>query len=784
MTHLQLHHHFWGLMHRTCIVMVALAASGSAFARDFGIRYGEHIEMDIDTTMAPVVARAYEIVSRDFGYVLGAEVGIGTDSPVIVACISDIGHTQGFRIGVSNDGLLRVTGNDPHGLAYGLLELSRLIGVSPWEWWADAIPETRKAFGLKAGYSDEQWPKVEYRGIFINDEDWGMKVWSNRRNSVSEGTSSTTVNGSTTYSGKRGVIGPDVNARIFELLLRLRANYFWPAMHECTQPFFMTSGNREAAARYGIFIGGSHCEPMACSPAVEWGLRGKGEYNYATNRDNVKAFWQERLDEVKGQDILYTIGMRGVHDSGMQGAKTLEEKKTLLQQVIDDQRRMLDGQRPATGDRRPVPQVFVPYKEVQEIYEAGLDVPDDVCLMWCDDNYGYIRHYPTPEEAARSGGNGVYYHVSYWGAPMDYLWLGTFSPRLLEMQMTEAYQRGIQRIWVLNVGDLKPAEYQTELFLDMAWKGPEGLASKSGGESGELESFLVREFGRKTGRALAPVMERHYELAFIRKPEFLGGTRVYENPRAQWLEIRDLPWSDDYLKARLQAYGELEDEVERLWGQVAENRKDTYFQLVKYPVQAAAEMNKKFIYAQLARHGHGEHYWNMSDMAYDSIAVLTANYNKGFGNQGKWQGMMDMSPRSLSVFGKVGRTPSSLDADGIGTKSQDPQFLWQPMPKGEVTEYSLGKMASGDIEIRILPRFPVVENGMLRVEARIDDEPWQTLHFETTYHAEQWKQNVLQNYAPAVLHSQPSVTAAKRRHTLRLRALDEGMVLMGIAKLK
>ena len=200
----------------------------------------------------------------------------------------------------------------------------------------------------------------------------------------------------------KGEIGPRTNERIFELLLRLRANTYWPAMHECTLPFFLTKGNREAAKKYGIFIGASHCEPMACSTAYEWKRRGEGAYDYVNNAPAVYKFWEDRVKEVADQEILYTLGMRGVHDGKMQGAKTVEEQKAVIDRVFADQRGLIEKY--VDKDVAKVPQVFIPYKEVLDIYHAGLQVPDDVTLMWCDDNYGYIRHFPTAEECARKGG--------------------------------------------------------------------------------------------------------------------------------------------------------------------------------------------------------------------------------------------------------------------------------------------------------------------------------------------------------------------------------------------
>lgn len=295
---------------------------------------------------------------------------------------------------------------------------------------------------MPEGFTLQKSPSVRYRGIFINDEDWGLMPWSSKTFEPSD---------------IPGHIGPRTNAKIFELMLRLRANTYWPAMHECSVAFFMTDGNREVAERYGIYIGGSHCEPMACNAAGEWSRRGTGDYDYVNNSDNVYRCWEDRVKDVANQGILYTVGMRGVHDGTMNGAKTIEEQKDVLERVFHDQRKLLSEY--VNRDITEVPQVFIPYKEVLDVYNAGLRVPEDVTLMWCDDNYGYIRHSPTEEKRKRKGGNGVYYHVSYWGRPHDYLWLGTFSPYLLYQQMKQAYDKGIKDIWILNVGDIKPAEY-------------------------------------------------------------------------------------------------------------------------------------------------------------------------------------------------------------------------------------------------------------------------------------------------------------------------------------
>ena len=384
----------------------------------FNLPSGKPVKISCDNAEEKVVHTALDLLSRDCKAVLSAsllvdneqgDIIIGTvgKSPLIAKTGADVsalnGKKQAFLLTVLPDGKLLVAGSDAHGTAYGIMELSRLIGVSPWEWWADVVPGKKTSFTLPADYQTTQSPSVEYRGIFINDEDWGLMPWSSKNYE----------------SADQQQIGPKTNRRIFELLLRLRANTYWPAMHECTLPFFLTKGNREVAAEFGIFIGSSHCEPMVCSAAGEWRRRGEGDYDYVNNSASVYKFWEDRVKEVAGQENIYTLGMRGVHDGQMQGAKTVAEQKAVLERVLKDQRGLLEKY--VNKDVTAIPQAFIPYKEVLDIYNAGLKVPDDVTLIWCDDNYGYIRHFPTPEEQARKGGNGIYYHVSYWGRPHDHL---------------------------------------------------------------------------------------------------------------------------------------------------------------------------------------------------------------------------------------------------------------------------------------------------------------------------------------------------------------------------
>ena len=749
----------------------------------FSLRSDQPIKLACDNAEEKVVQTALQLFIRDYQSVFSASaavdarqgniiVGTVGKSPLLKAVSADVsaltGKKQAFLLQVLPDGKLLVAGSDSHGTAYGIMELSRLIGVSPWEWWADVTPEKKTSFVLSAEYQTLQSPSVEYRGIFINDEDWGLMPWSSQ-----------------TYepSDIKGHIGPKTNARIFELLLRLRANTYWPAMHECTLPFFLTEGNRKVAEEYGIFIGSSHCEPMVCSAAGEWRRRGQGDYDYVNNSASVYKFWEDRVKEVAQQGNIYTLGMRGVHDGQMQGAKTVAEQKAVLERVLKDQRGLL--QKYVNKDVTAIPQAFIPYKEVLDIYNAGLQVPDDVTLIWCDDNYGYIRHFPTAEERARKGGNGIYYHVSYWGRPHDYLWLGTFSPYLLHQQMKLAYDRGIQKMWVLNVGDIKPAEYQIELFLDMAWNIDE---VNEIGVTVHLKSWLEREFGSNCAEELLPAMEAHYQLSYIRKPEFMGNTREEERD-PKYKVIKDLPWSEQTISERLRSYTVLSDVVERMESNIPAGRQDAYFQLVKYPVQAAAQMNRKILTAQLARHSKVD--WKQSDAAFDSIASLTQQYNSL--QNGKWNRMMDFQPRKLPVFKRVEHTtatePMVTDRKMLCKWNAMECTYGKPVPyeglgyerkaagirKGSSLTFAFDDYGkdSVEVEIRLLPSHPLDEK-QLRFAISVDEAVPQTVSYETKGRSEEWKENVVRNQAIRKVTLPINKQAS---HKLVITALDEGVVL-------
>jgi hypothetical protein len=504
------------------------------------------------------------------------------------------------------DRALVIAGSDRRGTAFGVYELSQAIGVSPWYWWADVAPEKKDALYVRAGTRRFGPPSVKYRGIFINDEDWGLQPWAAR-----------------TFEPESGGIGPKTYGRVFELLLRLKANTLWPGMHPTTKAFNSLPHNAPLADDYAIVMGSSHAEPMLRNNVGEWKAP-PGDYNDLTNRDGVHRYWDERVQANAHYENIYTIGMRGIHDSYMQGPKTDPERVALLEKIFADQRAMLAQHTGKPAEQTP--QVFAAYKEVLGLYRQGLKVPDDVTIMWPDDNFGYIRNYANAEERKRAGGFGVYYHLSYLGAPLSYLWLSSIPPALIWEEMSKAYDAGADRMWIANVGDIKPAEIDTEFFLQMAW-------DVNRWNRDTLPDFLAewaaREFGPASAKEIASIMAGYYRLNFARKPEHLQGWLPKEAPRHSGVGPAEA-------QARLAAFSDLRARAERLRATISPLRQDAYFQLVAYPVIGAALANERFI--------EGERGNKAAALGADAaLASLTDFWNTGLAN-GKWRHMMTHDP--------------------------------------------------------------------------------------------------------------------------------------------
>ena len=812
------------------LVMLCIAAMAQAAAKDDVFSWydgGPHISYSLSKSVSPVVTTAIQMWGEDMMDVTGAKLKKeGNDAKVrIVQMDKDKAAEKSLKAaGIDVETLkrrkdafcIKVTGNqlivaggNGRGTAYGILELSRMAGVSPWKWWADEMPEKRKRLEVPADFHTEQSPSVEYRGIFINDEDWSTQPWSWR-----------------TFSPARpGMISAVAYKQVFKLLMRLRANAIWPAMHESSIPFFLIPGAKEVADSCGIVIGTSHCEPMMRNNAGEWNTKERGAYNYIKNKEGVQNYWTERLKESGKYENIYTIGMRGIHDGAMEGVgKNLDDQTAALQQVIDDQRVMLGKY--ISKHVEQIPQQFVPYKEVLKVMENGLVVPDDVILTWCDDNYGYMTRLSDSLQQKRKGGAGVYYHLSYWGRPHDYLWLSTTQPGLIYNEMREAYDHNARRLWIANVHELKTAAYDLELFLDMAWNI--NSIQPSTIYDHQLR-WLCREFGQQAGERLLPVMQEFYRLTAIRKPEFMGWTQVELDKKKYqwgWSDVSDTEFSLTAFGGELDRYltdwRKVTDALEEIEKTLPENRHATFFSHVKYPVLSAAAMSRKILEAQRARFiaktKSGAGRWQRDEAlltacaksqdAYQQIRNLTAYYNNVLAD-GKWQHLIVDNPRDLYVF-YAPKLPMMLTDEEVhkyknqpdntvGEIANDGSYIarnacqWDKadegaecvealghsmnavrLPKGRTVTYTFDCPREGEAILRmaLIPTQPN-DKGELRFSVRIDGGEPQMFSLKEPFRSERWKLNVLRQQA---LRELP-VNIAKGNHTLTIEALDNHIVL-------
>jgi hypothetical protein len=524
--------------------------------------------------------------------------------------------------------VLLIAGSDRRGAVYGVVDLTRELGVSAWEWWADVTPQRPARLVVDGARRLSASPSVQYRGIFLNDEDWGLQPWAAKTLDPAKD------------------LGPTAYARIFELLWRLKANTIWPAMHPSTRAFYSIAGNPQVADDYGIVVGSSHAEPMLRNNVGEWKAKADGAFNFFTNRDALLRYWQQRAEESKGFESIYTLGLRGVHDSAMEGVSSAAQGRDTLAEVFGLQRRMLSQARGKPAGQ--VPQVFTAYKEVLDYYNAGLKVPDDVTMIWPDDNYGYLHQLSSPEERKRAGGAGIYYHLSYWGRPHDYLWLATTHPALVRDQLERAWATGARKLWVVNVGDIKPAEYLTQYFLDLAFDA--SALAQSPRE--HLAAWAATQFGAGRAGEVADIMQEYYALAWERRPEFMGfGQTEPTTPNRTTDYLRS---GGEEAELRLERYRRLAERAAALSKQLPANLRDAFFELVLYPVRSAANLNTRILKLDLAfeyarqRRPSANLYVQQARAAHAAIVADTAAYNE-LAN-GKWRHIMDMAPRRLPVF--------------------------------------------------------------------------------------------------------------------------------------
>ncbi|MBQ7731801.1 MAG: glycosyl hydrolase 115 family protein [Lentisphaeria bacterium] len=525
----------------------------------------------------------------------------------------------------SGEDALVIAGSDRRAAAFGLMKLSEDCGMSPWNWWADVPPNREESHIFWLGAVDRgevsigriDAPKVKYRGIFINDEDWALHEWA-KNNFEKDGF---------------GRIGPKTNEKIFELMLRLRMNYFWPAMHDVSVEFGAVPENPVLADRYGIVMGASHCEPMLRNNC-HW-KKEDGPWNYVSNQAKIDAYWQESVDQRGDKEAVWTLGIRGIHDSSMQGANTMDEKKALVSKAIANQRAMLE--KGVSKEWGPVAQCFVPYKEVLAIYDAGLEVPEDVTLVWVDDNYGYIRRLSNPEEQKRSGGSGVYYHISYYGGPHSYCELNTTPPGLMYLELLKAYNNNTRDLWVLNVGDLKLMEIGVDYFARLAWDPTSdfpGQANSALQQERFFSEFLDRSFRGKIGPDACKTLERYFSLGFFRKPEEMSLT---------W--AKDLP--DAYIPVLKNLYEELIRSAKNAEEQIRDDdAKDAWFELAGYQAQYLGNAGLIFLACREASKQNQD----LRAAAEPYIRAIDENRER-FGrlHDGKWAGFLPDTVRNRTT---------------------------------------------------------------------------------------------------------------------------------------
>ncbi len=678
---------------------------------------GRSAPLMVDAADAPGVERAVRDLQADILRVTGVRPDLrspAADSPrtaVIIGTIGqstlvdqltetgklDIGDMEGrweafLHTVVENplpgiERALVIAGSDRRGTIFGIYTLSEQIGVSPWYWWADApVPPQDNLFVLPGRRVEA--PVVRYRGIFLNDEAPALTNWANE---------------------KFGGFNSEFYSRVFELILRLRGNYFWPAMWGSA---FNDDDPRNPilAHEYGVVMGTSHHEPLMRAHD-EWRRFGEGEWNYVTNPENLRTFWERGLERVKDTDKIITVGMRGDGDEAM----SADTNTALLEQIVTDQRTIISEVMDQPAEE--VPQIWALYKEVQDYYEAGMRVPDDVTLLWADDNWGNIRRLPLPSEQTRTGGAGVYYHFDYVGGPRSYKWINSTPLTKIWEQMNLAVQYKADRVWIVNVGDLKPMEFPIDFFLTLAWD-PDAWPYERIPEFSER--WATRIFGQEAASEVAALLNGYTKLNSWRKPEMLAP---------------DTFSLVNYREAErvLAAWHALVERAETLQETVAPESHDAFFQLVLYPVKASAVVHELYIAAGLNRlytqQGRSEAN-EQADRArrlFREDGELADQYHRI--HDGKWNHMMDQinlgyqiwqQPHieSMPPVAEVRPTPGAHPAMTIeGTEE-----TWPAWGAGQATLPPLDPYRKGSRWIEIFNR------GNVPFDISVSsDQPWLTI---------------------------------------------------------
>jgi hypothetical protein len=769
----------------------------------------------------PGVLRTMRDVQADIKRVTGREPQLLTDAPAAtqepVVLVGTLGHSplidklvQAGKLDVSNlagrwetfvvqtidnplPGVAKalvVAGSDKRGTIYGLYDLSEQMGVSPWYWWADVPTKPQKNLYVAAGRHTLGSPKVKYRGIFLNDEAPALTGWAKE---------------------KFGGINSKMYEHVFELILRLKGNYMWPAMWGNA---FNDDDKRspELADTYGIVMGTSHHEPMQRAQQ-EWKRYGKGPWNYQTNAPVLQEFWRQGIKNMGTHESIVTIGMRGDGDEPMSEGSNIK----LLEKIVADQRGILAEETHKPADQTP--QVWALYKEVQDYYDKGMRVPDDVTLLLCDDNWGNLRKLPKLGDAPRKGGYGIYYHFDYVGGPRNYKWLNTNPlPRIWE-QMHLAHEYGANQIWVVNVGDLKPMELPISFFLNYAWN-PNALPAD--GVAAYTQRWASQQFGPKYAADIADILAKYAKYNARRKPELLDAN-TYSLATGEWATV-------------VAEYNQLLSRAEAIGQKLPAADRDAYFELVLHPVLACANLNELYYTVAQNREAAKTNQLTTNTLAeeakalYAKDAEIKQRYHALAG--GKWNHMMDQTHIGYTYWqqpevdkmpavatlpaGATGAAPApapaapesapyvSLDAENYSQAVNAGPITWQRLPDlgrtaGAVTafpvtaaptaapggnsahlEYRISLPQAGPVTVSayLAPTLDFTNSTGLRYAVSIDDEAPQLINLHTGFNPDNgnrpWERAVAENI---ILKTSQHTVAAAGAHVLKFWRVDPGVVL-------
>jgi len=501
------------------------------------------------------------------------------------------------------DQALVIAGSDKRGTIYGMFDISSEIGVSPWTWWADVPVKQRADVSVQGGRRILGEPKVKYRGIFLNDEEPALGRWAVEN-----------------YGG----FNAQFYEKVFELILRLKGNFLWPAMwwaaFNANDP-----ENPRLADELGIVMSTSHHEPMMRAHA-EWRPYGGGAWNYETNAEQLRKFWKEGIERMGNYESVVTLAMRGDGDMAMSEGTNI----ALLETIVEDQREILAD---VTGrDVTTIPQVWALYKEVQDYYDKGMRVPDDVTLLLCDDNWGNVRRLPRPGDPKRAGGYGMYYHFDFVGGPVSYKWLNTNPLARIWEQMHLCYQHGVDRIWLVNVGDLKPMEFPISFFLDYAWN-PDALPAEQLPDY--TRQWAEQQFGSEYASEIADILTQYTKFNGRRTPEMLKPDTY------SLIHYREA-------ERIVAEYNQLAEKASRISQQLPESCHDAFYQLVLHPVTACANLNELYLtvgknrlYAEQGRAATND-LADRAEALFEKDAEITRYYHTTLAD-GKWNNMMNQT---------------------------------------------------------------------------------------------------------------------------------------------